>query len=212
VRHIKSKSLFLALAASFSLNASATLLNPLEYQQGSTTWLKWSETVGLSINDIESGVGGWNTYYRFATTAEITDLLASLNLVTTNYTAAMTPIGYFMEQIAGYTEEGYTGTWFSQGNAGAMGRSHEVFVSTHLTSGDWQDALSPDCPAYTNCSAAEVLYQPQALNSAHGAVGNFLVRRTVDVPEPGSFALLGIAGILLAARRRVTARVENSRA
>jgi hypothetical protein len=211
VRHIKSKSLLLAFAASFSLNASATLLNPVEYQQGSTTWLKLSETVGLSIADIESGVGGWHTAYRFATTDEIMSLFASFGLVSTDYTTGPTPIAYFNGQVGGGGAD-YDGTYSTgTGEGGAIGRSHGVRVYTRLTSGDWPEALSPNCPAYNVCSFAEITYAPQDLLDANGATGNFLVRRTVDVPEPGSFVLLGIAGIVLAARRRVTTRAENSR-
>lgn len=211
MRHIKSKSLLLAFAASLSLNASATLLNPSEYHQGSTTWLKLSETVGLSIADIESGVGGWNTVYRFATTDEILSLFDSFGLVATDYTVAPTPIASFNGQVGG-GGAWYDGTYVTgMGDGGAIGRSHNLFLYTRLTSGDSGEPLSPDCPAYNVCSFAYIDYAPQSWNDASEFIGNFLVRRTVDVPEPGSFALLGIAGILLAARRRVAARADNNR-
>jgi len=212
VRHIKFKSLFLAFAFSLSLNASATLLDPAEYQQGSTTWLKLSETVGLSIADIESGVGGWNTVYRFATNDEIGSLFDSFGLVATDFTVTPTPIAFFNGQVGGWTKDYQDGTYSTgTGEGGAIGRSHNLYLYTRLTSGDSGEPLSPDCPAYVVCSLAYIDYGPQDLDDANEFIGNFLVRRTVAVPEPGSFALLGIAGILLAARRRIAAQPENRR-
>jgi hypothetical protein len=75
-------------------------------------------------------------------------------------------------------------------------------VYVNLTSGDSPFDLSPDCPAYFSCSNAVIDYQAQDRDYRSESMGNFLVR----IPEPGSLALFGLAGLLLAAKRRSARR------
>jgi hypothetical protein len=196
--------LVLAVLGGGQLSAQASLLHPLEYNDGTRTWLKLSETVGLSIIDIYSGAGGWNTRYRFATDAEVAGLVNSFGLVTTDYTTDPGPGPYsFVYGIGGTTDGLYAGTWFSQGNGGAIGRGLNAYILAGFTNGDNGSALSPNCPAYTNCSYASVSYGAQSYTDKNGVTGNFLVKldAPVDVPEPPTLALLALAGALLIAKR-----------
>jgi hypothetical protein len=198
--------LVLAVLGGGQLSAQASLLNPLEYDDGTRTWLQLSETVGLSINDIYSGAGGWNTRYRFATDAEVVGLVNSFGLVTTDY--AINPGGgpsAFVYGIGGTTQGGYAGTWFSNGDAGAIGRGLNAHILAGFTSGDAGYALSPNCPAYFSCSYASVDYGAQSYTDRNGWTGNFLVKldAPVDVPEPSTLALLALSGALLLIAKRV---------
>ena len=187
-----------AVFAAIQCSASAA---PVEFEDGSyLTWLTLAETENLSINDILGGVGGWNRTYRFATTAEIDAMLLHQGLYATDYAATTSSrTGDFVNNVGGTDQQtGMAGTYFSNGNAGAWGRTLDMAVYVNLTNGDSPFDLSPACPAYFSCSNAEMVYQAQDLDARSESMGNFLVR----IPEPGSFALLGLAGILLAARRR----------
>jgi len=191
-----------ALFAAMHLSASAA---PVEYKDGSyLTWLTLAETENLSINEIMSGVGGWNKTYRFATAQEVDTLLLHMGLYATDYAASTASrTGDFYYNMGGTDHQsGMPGTYFSNGNAGAWGQTLDMAVYVNLTNGDLGVDLSPDCPAYFNCSNADIIHQAQNLDARSEAMGNFLVR----IPEPGSFALLGLAGVLLAARRRKTQR------
>jgi hypothetical protein len=196
--HLLSLIMFAGLGFG-QTSAQASLLHPLEYHDGTLAWLELSETAGLSINDIDSGAGGWNTKYRFATDAEVAGLMNSLSLVTTDYTATPVPgISDFIYKLGGMTADGMAGTWFSQGNEGANGRGLNAFIRAGFTNGDSGTALSPGCPAYFNCMYADVTYGPQSHDAAVDTTGIFLVR---DLPEPPTPALMAMAGALLIARR-----------
>jgi hypothetical protein len=201
----KLKAAVLALCASAAFSANASLLDPHEYQDGTLSWLALSETVGLSINDILSGKGGWNTRYRFATRTELDGLLDSFKVTNEDY--AQYPIGHItglLNAIGGSTPDGNIGTWSDgRGYAGARGQTLDEWVSLEVTSGD-DPQLSPNCPSYVVCARSDVLH-----GSGGGGqyTGNFLVRLAdveppVDVPEPSSLALLGLAGALAASRLR----------
>lgn len=199
----KLKLSLLALCAGLHASASASLLDPLEYVQSGKTWLQLSETAGLSIDDIEAGVGGWYANYRLASVGEVDQLLLDMNLFNVDYTTQTTPgMSDFFMKLGGITDGIYSGTWHVDGNAGARGRARGIFVDVGFTNGFSPVALSPDCPANNSCSYSSIFHGVLNDSWSSSSVGNFLVRRTADIPEPGSVALFGIAAALLVARRR----------
>lgn len=203
--YFKSKLAMFAVLAGLQAAAHASLLNPDEYVAAGHTWLKLGETDGLSINDIVSGAGGWNTKYRFATVEEVQTLLASQGFAPHDYTTDFSPSLFFLSDLGGSDREtGMNGTWFAQGNAGAIGRTLGAWVSVDVTNGDAGYALSQDCPAYTVCNSAQVSYVAQDPFYADTSAGNLLVRISDQgtVPEPSSLALFGLAGLLMTSWRR----------
>lgn len=69
---------------------------------GQRTWLQFSKTTNLSIEDIVTGKDQWITKYRFATQSEIDYLLDRFGIVETDYTARPSArIGEFVFQVGG---------------------------------------------------------------------------------------------------------------
>jgi hypothetical protein len=195
----------LCVVATVAAIQVSAVASPVEFKDGhDLTWLTLAETEDLSINDILGGAGGWNKIYRFATAQEVDALLLHQGLYASDYAATTSSrTGDFVNDIGGTDKQtGMGGTYFSQGNAGAYGRTLDMAVYVNLTSGDSPFDLSPDCPAYFSCSNAVIDYQAQDRDYRSESMGNFLVR----IPEPGSLALFGLAGLLLAAKRRSARR------
>jgi hypothetical protein len=202
------KALAAAALSSLHLAASATLINPLEYESNGLKWLQLSETAGLSLNDFAIGAGGWNTKYRYALNNEIDALMSSfgLQLGDTGYQQTAFGAGEFLFAVGGMSEFGAAGTYFNDGTQGAMGRGLNRYIWVELTNGENWKPLGPDCEAYTNCSRF-VAMAGQSLDERSRTTGLFLIRKDevlpppVNVPEPSSLALFG-AGALLAYQRR----------
>lgn len=204
-----AKCLITAALTTFHFTASASLIDPLEYESDGLTWLQLSETAGLSLNDFATGVGGWNTKYRFALNSEIDSLIGSfgLSLGDTGYQQDGFGAGDFVFSVGGMTADGPSGTYFEDGNQGAIGRGLGRFVWAELTNGDDPEPLGPDCDAYFSCSRFRAEAGLQPLTDRSSDTGLFLIRQEavepppVGVPEPSSLALFG-AGALLAYQRR----------
>ena len=195
--------------ATLHLTASASLIEPLEYESKGLTWLRLSETAGLSLNDFATGVGGWNSKYRFALNTEIDSLLSSfgLGLVDTGYARSVPGVSDFVFKFGGVTGYGTAGTYFDDGNQGALGRGLGRFAVAQLTNGDNGSALSEDCAPFTSCSrffATAGLEPPNDRQSHIGLflIGQDVVEPPVGVPEPSSIMLMAIAGLALVRRRK----------
>lgn len=199
MRFGKIKMLLLATVAGLHMNASAGLLDADEFKNGKLAWLQLHETAGLSLNDFAAGVGGWNTRYRFATDAEIGGLLSGFGLPMgfADYSVQTESAVRFIFNLGGPF-----GTGTDVANPIAAGRGQGWSAYARLSDGDHGEPLSADCPAYVSCASSLVLAEPQDATLSLEYTGLFLVRRTANVPEPSTLALMGLSAALLAARRR----------
>lgn len=196
-----SQALVALALASLHVSAHASLINPDEYKTSSQTWLKLSETVGLSMNDFNNGVGGWNTMYRLALSEEISLMLQGLGIAQgdSGWKTTVPGASNFIYQLGGTAPGGYyAGTWGSDGNQGANGIGMGWSVMATLNNGEQGSPLSADCPAYTNCARIVATAGNVSPFSSTPITGLFVVR----IPEPGTLALFGLAGGLLAFQRR----------
>jgi len=195
--------------ATVHFSASASLIDPLEYKSNGLTWLQLSETAGLSLNDFATGVGGWNTQYRFALNSEIDGLLGSfgLNYGDTGHQETGNRAGDFVFAIGGVTQSGANGTYFNNGVQGALGRGLGRFAWAEISSGDLMEPLGPNCGAFTVCTRFVANDNAQPLNTRSDEIGLFLVRQErieppVSVPEPSTLALLSVGAAIVLRRRK----------
>lgn len=173
------------------------------------TWLQLSETAGLSINQVLNGAGGWtrrdpliadSTVYRYATGREVATLVQNYGMFASNYTTGNFGAARFIFGIGGSNGSGAAGTWFSDGNQGAIGMTFDAFVSAELTNGDNGSPLSATCGMYTGCERVIIEYSPRfdQINFADARVGSFMVA----IPEPETIALFGVGLLAFAVTRR----------
>lgn len=154
------------------------------------------------MSDFNNGVGGWNARYRLATSDEIERVLRSLGVVKgdSGWTTQSQAAAAFIYTLGGTAPNSfYAGTWGFDDNFGANGTGTGWSVTAYLNNGDSPMSLGANCPAYNNCGriiATQGAGSP--LFGGEAATGLFLVR----IPEPGSIALFGLAGGLLAYQRR----------
>lgn len=199
-----------------SVTASASIIGPSNTDLGSAVdlggleWLELTETQGVSRTQIESGYGNWmSDGWRYATRSETEVLLDSLfggvreGWHATNYDGAR----WFFDNFGinssyannGYSSGGYSYWSFAFGDDGECSGSsvyscyghvaiQESDVSTYLTqdSGWFYDyyGLSTGLDNYNHNATHNDGY-------AHSSFSNLLVRNA-DVPEPATFALLGL--------------------
>jgi hypothetical protein len=204
----RTKIAALVMLAGLQINASASLLQPREYQGAGLTWLTLAETVGLSVSSFENGTGGWNTKYRLASNDEIQALLSSFGIAPSEPTTK--PIGNtvnFIFEVGGYIPgTSYNGTWFFGGSQGATGQTATAYVDVGRLDGDLHGNLNANCPQYYDCSYANISFGFQDPSYSSSTRGLFLVERDAPisspVPEPSSLALFGAAAMIAYARRR----------
>lgn len=199
MRLSKMKMFLLAAATGLHMQASAGLLDPSEYTIGDLSWLRLHETAGLSLNDFSAGTGGWSSQFRLATDSEIAGLFASIGLPAgyTDYHTVAPGAANFIFNVGGPF-----GTGSDYSNPIAAGRGLGWFAYARYTDGENGAPLSADCPMYTECGMSITLFARQDADARADDTGLFLVRLDADVPEPSTLALMGVAGALLAARRR----------
>ena len=202
-----TKVLGFLLAAAACSSASASLSNPLEYNDGQRTGLQLSETTNLSIEDIVTGEGGWIKKYRFAKQSEIDYLLNQFLIVPMENTVLdiedhnMPRVWDFISQVGGQTPGGPSGTYFVGGwLQGAAGRGLNMYANIGLATNDGMVTVD-QCPGYSTCAFASISYEPQSWTSRSEEIGFFMVR-SADVPEPSSIALFGIGVAAVMAKRR----------
>lgn len=175
--------------------ANATPVSPVEYHRAGLNWLVLSETTGLSISDILNGVNGWNQKFRFATDSEVLTLLNSFGLVPGYHSSWDSPEAEYIDAVGGSMPSGTAGTWFFDGSQGATARTSDMIVDVGLVDIDQGDLFGCDL----GCQYVKITYAAQSVTESSPTVGNFLV----EVPEPSSIGLIGVAAVaLIRARRR----------
>jgi hypothetical protein len=205
----RTKIAALGLLAGLQINASASLLQPREYEAAGLTWLTLAETVGLSVAYFENGAGGWNTKYRLASNDEIQALLSSFDIAPSEPTTK--PIGNsrgFIFDIGGYNPDVAFGggTWFRGGSQGSTGQTATAYVDVGRLDGDMHGDLNANCRQYYDCNYANISFGPQAPSFTSSTIGLFLVKRDIPtpspIPEPSTLALFGAAAMIAYSRRR----------
>lgn len=155
-------------------------------------------TKNLSIADFLAGVGGWSQNYHLASEYEIADLLATFQIAPHD-SRPFTHAEYnFIYEIGGHTL-GPTGTYFSDGNVAAIGRSYDTYVSVGISNGDSAQPYE-SCPSFNACTSPTIRLEPQSLTYKDNQSGLFLVEGTV--PEPGSITLMALGLTAFFLRRR----------
>jgi hypothetical protein len=162
------------------------------------TWLTLSDTTGLTASQINSGVGGWNTSYQYASLAQIQTLFADAGLTDSlNYSTGPTEIANAASFNAIFNRSNTTCA------AGPGGQFACGFTQFANGSDDLINVGTNGSSGYS------YIFENYATNSnfPNTAYGSLMVSRTAPVPLPASAWLLLSAVIGVGAslhRRRTT--------
>jgi hypothetical protein len=160
-------------------------------------WLDWAHTANRSYNDVSSqlGAGGEFEGFRYATEAEMRTLYTNAGAVTiapidgtdaANIPALELLSGLLGETFVGGSEAIYDlpgSNAVNQSSFGDFGGSGPYHMGTAFLADTGQIAV-------------------RWINFDDNAVESFMGHALVQVPAPGSAALLGLGGLFAARRRR----------
>ena len=155
------------------------------------TWLTLSDTAGLSAAQINSGVGGWNTSYQYASFAQIQALFIDAGLINySNYSTNPTEIA----NAASFN------ALFNPANNACSGGLFACGFTQHANGSD--DLINVG----TNGSEGgfSYIYQNYATNFQESVYGSLLVSAAAPVPLPAAACLMlsGLAGLGAMAHKR----------
>ncbi|MEQ9407602.1 MAG: PEP-CTERM sorting domain-containing protein [Fuerstiella sp.] len=170
-------------------------------------WLDVTATVGLSVNDVLGGTGGWTALgFRYAGSDELEQLFLSsapgstvsfYAFTANNFAGASLLVDLLGNSLdspvfpgsQGYVDPG-TSDLFSEGTA------HASFYQVRIS-----DSTGRFHPTQGSFSLAD----------SSATIGSFLVRDVSAVPEPASMYVftIGALGLGIAARRRTRRKIVS---
>jgi hypothetical protein len=160
------------------------------------TWLTLSDTTGLTASQINSGVGGWNTSYQYASLAQIQTLFADAGLTNSiNYSTSETANAASFNAI------------FNRSNTTCAAGGGGKFACGFTQLANGSDDLI-NVGTYGSLGGYSYIFENYATNSnfPNTEYGSLMVSRTAPVPLPASAWLMlsVVIGVGASVRRRRT--------
>lgn len=223
---LKKIFLILALSVMFITKSNAALIGVEDYgdyftdKNNSLDWLDVTLSINRSYTDVSSqlGLGGDFEGWRYATAAEFGGMLSSVTGVDEGidgvgqYSASVPEGGYdelvdMMGDTFGIWWQETNGVIFCEGvNAdrcvdGDFRQTIGLIFESYNANFIYSATITDDDWLFTNEDSANTAGIVN-VNTISFAIGSFLVRDTVNVPEPQSVLLLSIGLVGLFAMRR----------
>ena len=211
------------IAASLSLLAPLDAAHAQLIDAGSTTvdsqsgleWLDLSASNGLSFTQVSAGFGASGAFdgYRYATSAEVADLLGEFGLPVAPYATYPTSLAPQLAQFDSYLGLNFGGLGPAYGFQAMVGDAIAGFSGYHPLFFAFPNSANTALGSGPFVAAGDRLIDANAEvtvgygeNFAERNLGHFLVRSVSPVPEPSTWLLLagGLAliGVQVRARRR----------